>query len=63
VRIVSRTCTLIGTCTMTSTGSWTTYADFTAPLTPVTGAHDIYLVFQTDAGTTHVANLNWFRLN
>jgi predicted alpha-1,6-mannanase (GH76 family) len=62
VHIDSLTGTLIGTCALTSTGAWTTYADFSATLTPVTGTHDIYLAFKPGAGKTFVANLNWFKL-
>jgi hypothetical protein len=53
---------LIGSCAITPTGSWTTYADFSASLTPVTGVHDVYLVFKPAAGATYVGNLNWFKL-
>jgi predicted alpha-1,6-mannanase (GH76 family) len=63
VHIDSLTGTLIGTCALTSTGAWTTYADFSTMLTPVTGTHDIYLVFKPGAGKTLVGNLNWFKLN
>jgi predicted alpha-1,6-mannanase (GH76 family) len=62
VHIDSLAGTLIGTVALASTGSWTTYADFTTTLTAVTGAHDIYLVFKTAAGKTYVANLDWFKL-
>jgi hypothetical protein len=62
VHIDSRTGTLIGTVALASTGAWTTYGDFTATLTPVTGAHDVYLVFKAGAGKTYVGNLNWFKL-
>jgi hypothetical protein len=62
VRTGSRTGTLIGTVALTSTGSWTTYADFTAALTPVTGAHDVFLVFKAGAGKAFVGNVNWFKL-
>jgi predicted alpha-1,6-mannanase (GH76 family) len=62
VHIDSLAGTLIGTCALTSTGGWTSYADFTGTLAPVTGAHDIFLVFKTGAGKTYVGNLNWFKL-
>jgi predicted alpha-1,6-mannanase (GH76 family) len=60
--IDSLTGTLIGTVALTSTGAWTTFADFTTALTAVTGAHDVYLVFKAAAGKTYVANLDWFKL-
>jgi hypothetical protein len=53
---------LIGTCALGSTGSWTTYADFTTTLSAVTGVHDVYLVFKPTGGRQYVGNLNWFRL-
>ncbi len=60
VHIDSRTGPLIGSCPVTSTGGWAAYSDFTTSLTPVTGAHDVYLVFKTGGGATHVANVDWF---
>lgn len=62
IRIDSVDGTLIGTCPVTPTGVWTMYEDFTAPISAVTGAHDVYLVFKTGLATTYVANLNWFKL-
>jgi predicted alpha-1,6-mannanase (GH76 family) len=62
VHVDSRAGTVIGTVALASTGSWTTYADFTAPLTAVTGTHDICLVFKPGAGKTYVGNVNWFKL-
>ena len=53
---------LIGSCPVTSTGSWTTYGDFSTALTRVTGAHDVYLAFKPGAGKTYVGNMNWFKL-
>jgi hypothetical protein len=38
------------------------YEEFSAPISPVTGTHDVYLVFKTGPATTYVANLNWFTL-
>jgi hypothetical protein len=63
VHIDSRAGPLIGSCAVTSTGDWATYSDFTTSLVPVTGTHDIYLVFKTEGGATHVANVDWFTLN
>lgn len=53
---------LIGTCPITATGSWSTYADFSTALTPITGVHDIYLVFRTTGEHAYVGNLNWLKL-
>jgi hypothetical protein len=53
---------LIGTCPVRPTGVWTMYEDFSAPISAVTGTHDVYLVFKTGLATTYVANLNWFQL-
>jgi hypothetical protein len=62
VRIDSRTGPLVGTIAVTSTGNWTTYADFSAPLTAVTGTHDVFLVFKAGAGKSFVCNADWFKL-
>jgi hypothetical protein len=62
IRIDSLDGPLLGTCAISSTGGWTTYADFPTTLTPTTGTHDIYLVFKPTGGHEHVGNLNWFRL-
>ena len=54
--------TLLGTCQFTSTGNWETWGEFTCDITnPVTGIHDVYLVFKTSGG--YVCNLDWFRFN
>lgn len=41
----------IGTCTITGTGGWNTFRNFTAPVERVTGSHDVYLKFTGGAGT------------
>ena len=53
---------LIGTCAVMATGSWNTFREFTAALTPVTGTHDLYLVFRTASGSEFAGNLDWFKL-
>ena len=62
VRVDSLTGPLIGTCAITSTGGWNTFAEFTATLSPMTGTHDIYLVFRPASGRTFVGNLDRFGL-
>ncbi len=43
--------TKIAECPVTGTGSWTTFKTFTAKLSaPVTGSHDVYLVFSGTSG-------------
>ncbi len=42
--------TEIGTCTISSTGSWSTYATFSCNVEDATDVHDVYLVFEGDDG-------------
>lgn len=53
---------LIATLNFTATGAWTSYRDFSAALSPVTGTHDVFFAFKPGAGRTYVCNLNWFKL-
>lgn len=62
IRLDARDGTLLGTCTLASTGSWTAYQEFSTPISAATGAHDLYLVFKPAPGGTYVANLNWLKL-
>jgi len=55
IRVDSLTGPVIGNLVSTSTGSWTSYTDQTANITPTSGLHDLYLIFR---GTTGVANVN-----
>lgn len=48
--------TLLGTCTVTSTGSWSSWQTFTCQISGITGIQDIYLVCK---GSGYVANVNW----
>jgi arabinoxylan arabinofuranohydrolase len=41
--------TLVGTCTVSDTGGWETYADVSCAITETTGIHDIYLRFEGTA--------------
>ncbi|MBN2166596.1 MAG: carbohydrate-binding protein [Marinilabiliaceae bacterium] len=50
--------TQIGTCTITSTGAWQTYADFTCNVTNLSGVHSLYLVFE--GGSGYLFNINYF---
>jgi hypothetical protein len=61
IHIDSLTGPVIGTLPLASTGSWTTYGDFSTTVSPVTGAHDIYLSFKSSPGKTYICNLNWIK--
>ncbi len=37
---------MIGSCTITSTGSWDTWIDYSFSISQVSGVHDIYLIFK-----------------
>lgn len=49
---------VIGTLTVTATGSWTNYQLETTSVSKLTGKHDVYLVF---VGNYGVANVDWFK--
>ncbi len=51
--------TLIGTCPITGTGDWQTYADTSCSISGVRGKHDVYLKFT--GGSGYLFNLNWFK--
>jgi beta-xylosidase len=48
----------IAECTISATGSWSTFKRFTSPVVPVTGIHDVYLRF-TGTGTSKLFLLKW----
>lgn len=50
--------TQVGTCSITNTGGWQTYANFTSSVSNVSGTHDVYLVFE--GGSGYLFNLNYF---
>ncbi len=49
---------LIGTCTIASTGGWQTWLTKSCKVTGITGIHDIFLKFTGSSG--YLFNLNWF---
>ncbi|MBA3706318.1 MAG: carbohydrate-binding protein [Bacteroidetes bacterium] len=58
IRLGGLTGTLIGTATVTGTGSWSTYATITCKVSNVKGLQNIYLIYK---GTGYVANVNHFK--
>ena len=59
IRLDSLTGTLIGTCAVTGTGNWQTWAAATCSVSGVSGKHDLYLKFT--GGSGYLFNLNWFK--
>ena len=52
---------LIGTCQIDKTGSWGKYIDYSCAVAPVTGIHDLYLVFRhTVDESSSCSEVNWF---
>lgn len=49
---------LLGTISVTNTGSFTNWQNFTTNLTDATGQHDIYFVF--NGGNGYLFDVNWF---
>jgi hypothetical protein len=59
-RLDSRTGTVIGTLTTTSTGGWSTFATESASITSTTGVHDVYLV-PVGTGLSDYAKIDWIK--
>ncbi|UII26429.1 pectinesterase family protein [Fulvivirga maritima] len=57
IHIDSPTGTEIGNCTITSSGGWQTYSNFTSSVSSVSGIHDLFLVFE--GGSGYLFNLNY----
>jgi len=58
IRIDSNDGTLLGTCPVTGTGGWQTWATKNCKISKVTGKHDLYLKFT--GGEGYLFNVNWF---
>ena len=59
IRLDSLTGPLVGTCLVSGTGDWQTFADVTCSVSGVSGKHDLYLKFT--GGSGYLFNLNWFK--
>ncbi|SDT08880.1 Right handed beta helix region [Streptomyces sp. TLI_053] len=59
VRTDGPTGPLLATVAVDSTGAWQTYTTVSRDVSPVTGRHDVYLVFRGSSGG--IMNVNWFR--
>jgi arabinoxylan arabinofuranohydrolase len=59
LRLGSATGTLVGTCTVGSTGGWQTYTDVSCPVSGATGTQDLYLRFT--GGSGDLFNLDWWQ--
>ena len=61
LRLDSATGTLIGTCPVSGTGDWQTWATATCSVSGVSGTHDLYLKFT--GGSSYLFNLNWWKFS
>lgn len=61
LRLDSQTGTLVGTCTVTGTGGWQTWATKSCTVTGATGTHDLFLKFTGGSGS--LFNFNWWKFN
>jgi beta-glucosidase len=59
IRLDSPTGTLVGSCAVTGTGGWQTWAGKTCSISGANGVHNLYLKFT--GGTGYLFNVNWFR--
>lgn len=58
IRIDSENGPLIGTCSITETGGWQTWSDFTCNISETDGKHGVYMKFT--GGDGYLFNVNWF---
>ncbi|MEQ9304649.1 MAG: carbohydrate-binding protein, partial [Marinoscillum sp.] len=61
VRLGSSTGTLIGTVSVSSTGSWNNWSTFSASINSTSGQQDVYLVFT--GGSGYLFNLDWLEFS
>ncbi|HEX9062874.1 MAG TPA: carbohydrate-binding protein, partial [Clostridia bacterium] len=61
IRLDSASGTLVGTCPVTGTGDWQTWADATCNVSGVSGIHDLY--FKFTGGSSYLFNLNWWKFS
>jgi uncharacterized protein (DUF608 family)/regulation of enolase protein 1 (concanavalin A-like superfamily) len=59
VRLDDLNGTLVGTCAVTGTGGWQTWAGSSCSISGASGVHTLYLKFT--GGTGYLFNLNWFK--
>jgi hypothetical protein len=55
--------TPIGTCVVPITGGWQTWVTEQCSITPSTGFHNVYLLFNGGNGDGNLFNLEWFTFN
>jgi arabinoxylan arabinofuranohydrolase len=60
IRLASENGTVVGTCTIKGTGSWTTWETISCPVSNLSGVQDIYFVYR---GADEPFRLNWFRFS
>ncbi|HEX9059695.1 MAG TPA: carbohydrate-binding protein [Clostridia bacterium] len=61
IRLDSSSGPLVGTCPVTETGDWQTWANATCNVSGVSGIHDLYLKFT--GGSGYLFNLNWWKFS
>ena len=59
IRLDSLTGPLVGTCSITGTGGWQTWATRTCSISGASGTHNVYLKFT--GGSGYLFNINWFQ--
>ncbi|KAF2279262.1 Arabinanase/levansucrase/invertase [Westerdykella ornata] len=60
LRLGSATGTLVGTCTVSSTGGWSTWVTVTCPVSGASATQDLFFRF-TGSGTGSLFNFNWWQ--
>lgn len=62
LRMGSATGALVGSCTVSGTGGWQTWASVTCPVSGATGTQDLYFRF-TGSGSDVLFNFNWWQFS
>ncbi|MFZ0661590.1 MAG: chitobiase/beta-hexosaminidase C-terminal domain-containing protein [Acidobacteriaceae bacterium] len=57
----SMTATPIATVTLPITGGWQTWQTVSAPVSSISGVHDLYVVFSGGGSADSISNLNWLQ--
>ena len=61
LRLDSKDGTLIGSCKITGTGSWSEWQNFSCNIKGASGVHDLYLVYKdSESNSGYLFNVNYF---
>jgi arabinoxylan arabinofuranohydrolase len=61
IRLDSETGELLGTCAVSGTGDWQTWATVSCPVSGASGVHNVFFVFTGGSGS--LFNFNWWKFS